>query len=151
MEIKNTILSHTKQVIIMKKSKTEEKEKPSWLNYTKEEVEKLIIKLAKKGSTQSNIGLILRDQYGIPDVKFFNLRIKDVVEKKEIPEDLFNLLKKVVVMYNHLEANKKDKKGKHRIQLIESKIRRLAKYYKRKNVLPSDWKYDIKKVKLIVK
>ncbi|RLJ09834.1 MAG: 30S ribosomal protein S15, partial [Candidatus Aenigmatarchaeota archaeon] len=31
------------------------------------------------------------------------------------------------------------------------KIRRLVKYYKRKKVLPPDWKYDPERAKLIVK
>lgn len=131
------------------------KEKPSWLEYTKDEVEQLVIKLAKEGKSQAEIGLILRDQYGIPTVRLFNTTIKKILKShgllKEIPEDLFNLLKKVVRMYEHLEEHHKDKKSKHMLQLTESKIRKLVKYYKRRGELPPDWKYDPEKAKLIVK
>ena len=125
--------------------------------YEKEEVEKLIIKLYKEGHSPSDIGHILRDQYGIPKVKIYGLAIRDVIrkhipeEREKIPEDLFNLLKKAVIMYDHLQRHKKDKRCRHAFQLVESKIRRLAEYYIRKKILPKDWKYSIEKAKLIVK
>lgn len=135
-------------------SKAKLKELPK---YEKEEVEKLIIKLYKEGKRPSDIGHILRDQYGIPKVKIYGLSIREVIkkhipeERENVPEDLFNLLKKAVVMYNHLQRNKKDKRCRHAFQLVESKIRRLAEYYIRKGVLPKDWEYSIEKAKLIVK
>lgn len=48
----------------------------------------------------------------------------------EIPEDLYFLIKKAVSMRKHLERNRKDKDGKFRLILIESRIHRLARYYK---------------------
>jgi ribosomal protein S15P/S13E len=48
----------------------------------------------------------------------------------EIPEDLYYLIKKAVSMRKHLERNRKDKDGKFRLILIESRIHRLARYYK---------------------
>lgn len=131
------------------------KEKPEWVNYEKEEVEKLILKLAQGGRSKSHIGLMLRDQYGIPDVKVFGITIGSVLAKEkadsEIPEDLYNIMKKAVVMSNHLGKNKKDKKGIHTLQLIESRARKLGRYYSSIGKLPADWKYDINKAKLIVK
>ena len=144
----------------VEKEKHEEKPKkakpiPKFVRYSKEEVEKLIVKLAKEGKTQSEIGLILRDTYGVPSVKLFGLKIGKVLEKhglaKEIPEDLFNLLKKAVRMHEHLKRHKKDKYCVHRFQLIEDRIRALVKYYKRVGKLPSDWEYSIERAKLIVK
>ncbi|MEM7816287.1 MAG: 30S ribosomal protein S15 [Candidatus Aenigmatarchaeota archaeon] len=135
-------------------SKAKLKELPK---YEKEELEKLILKLFKEGKKQSEIGHILRDQYGIPKVKIYGLSIREVIkryipeERENVPEDLFNLLKKAVIMYNHLQINKKDKRCRHAFQLVESKIRRLADYYIRKGVLPKDWRYSIEKAKLIVK
>jgi small subunit ribosomal protein S15 len=125
-----------------------------WLIYDKEEIEKLIIKLAKEGNSNAKIGLILRDQYGIPDVRSFKIRISKITEKeikKPVPEDMFNLMKKAVALHKHLENNKKDKKAIHGLELVESKIRRLGKYYSRKGKLPKDWKYDIEEAKLLVK
>lgn len=124
--------------------------KESWVQYDKDEIEKLIMKLSKEGKPPSKIGLILRDQYGIPNVKDFGLKISTVV-KSEIPEDLFNLLVKVVKLNKHLEKNKHDAKAIHDFEAIESKIRRLAKYYIRKNKLPKNWEYSIERAKLLVK
>lgn len=47
----------------------EESKKPDWLKMKPAEVEKLVIELAKKGESPSKIGLILRDQHGIPKTK----------------------------------------------------------------------------------
>ena len=41
----------------------------SWLKVTASQVEENVIKLAKKGLTPSQIGVILRDQHGIAQVK----------------------------------------------------------------------------------
>lgn len=40
------------------------------------------------------------------------------------------MIKKAVVMRKHLEVNRKDKDGKFRLILVESRIHRLARYYK---------------------
>ena len=42
---------------------------PSWLKTSPEAVEEQICKLAKKGATPSQIGVILRDSHGIAQVK----------------------------------------------------------------------------------
>ncbi|MCJ7761230.1 30S ribosomal protein S15, partial [Candidatus Bathyarchaeota archaeon] len=42
------------------------KRAPSWCKYQSEEVEALIVKLAKEGNSASRIGTILRDQYSVP-------------------------------------------------------------------------------------
>ena len=140
----------------MKTARTKKRtRKPAWVNYDKDEVERIVIKLAQKGNTQSQIGMILRDQYGVPSLKIFKTTVSEIFKKnkinQELPEDLFNLLKKVVGIYNHLEKNKKDKKNRHMLQLTESKIRKLAKYYIRRGKLPKNWKYSIDKARLIVK
>lgn len=43
---------------------------PTWLKTTTPEVTDMICKLAKKGLTPSQIGVILRDSHGIGKVKF---------------------------------------------------------------------------------
>lgn len=124
------------------------------VEYDKDELENLILKLIKEGKTPSEIGIVLRDQYGIPDVRILGLRIRKVVEKEiktEVPEDLYNLIRKAVNLYKHLEANRKDSKSKHGLELVESKIRRLGKYYTRTGRLPKSWRYSIEKAKLMVK
>ncbi|MDI6721451.1 MAG: 30S ribosomal protein S15 [Candidatus Aenigmarchaeota archaeon] len=129
------------------------KKKHTWLAYEKEEVEKLIIKLAKEGNTSVKIGTILRDQYGIPDVRVFGMKVSEIAgrEKKEIPDDMYSLMIKVVNLHKHMASNKGDAKAKHGLELLESKIRRLGKYYSRTGKLQKGWKYSIDEAKLLVK
>nr|GMD16066.1 40S ribosomal protein S13-like [Ipomoea batatas] len=58
----------------------------------------------------------------------------------EIPEDLYHLIKKVLAIRKHLERNRKDKDSKFRLILVESRIHRLARYYKKTKRLPPIWK-----------
>ncbi len=68
----------------MKTKKLKNKlEKPVWLKYTKEEVEAIILKLANKNLTSEKIGLVLRDQYGIPGARLYGIKIKQVLVEKE--------------------------------------------------------------------
>jgi small subunit ribosomal protein S13e len=120
---------------------------PSWCKTTPAEVTDHICKLARKGMTPSQIGVILRDSHGIPQVKTVTgnkvLRIlKGTGLAPEIPEDLYHLIKKAVSMRKHLERNRKDKDGKFHLILIESRIHRLARYYKKTRKLPPTWKYE---------
>lgn len=129
---------------------------PEWVEYSPEEVEDLVIKLAKKGLSPSMIGIVLRDQYGIPSVKLITKKsITKILEENnlglKIPEDLMNLIKKAVNINKHMKAHKHDMTAKRGMQLTESKIRRLAKYYIREGKLPKDWKFDIEKAKLLVR
>lgn len=45
-------------------------------------------------------------------------------------------------MRKHLERNRKDKDSKYRLILIESRVHRLARYYKRTKQLAPNWKYE---------
>ncbi len=128
---------------------------PKWVRYKKGEIEEIVVKLAKEGNSTSKIGLMLRDQFGVPSVKLLTGRTISQIMKDEkiypkIPEDLFNLLEQSVDLRNHLEKNKADYTSKRGLELLESKIRRLGKYYVRKRVLPLDWQYDSEKAKLLV-
>jgi small subunit ribosomal protein S15 len=131
------------------------KEKPSWIKYANKEIELLVLKYAKEGKSTAQIGLYLRDEYGIPDIKvLIGKTISQVLAekniKKELPDDLMALIKKSIMIRKHMEENHKDMTGKRGLQLTESKIKRLVKYYKRTKVLDTKWKYDPEKVKLIV-
>ncbi|KAL9658617.1 hypothetical protein ABK040_006154 [Willaertia magna] len=120
---------------------------PSWLKVQSNEVVDDIVKLARKGFTPSQIGSTLRDNNGVG-------RVKSVTGKKilrilkanglapEIPEDLYQLIKKAVGIRKHLEKTRKDKKAKFQLILCESKIHRLGRYYRASKVLPPNWKYE---------
>jgi len=132
----------------------ERKEHPNWSSLNPREVESHILDLAKAGKSTSEIGMILRDQYAVPDVKLATgKKITKILEankiKPELPEDLRNLIQRAMQLRKHLEIHRKDLKNKLNLQLTESKIRRLAKYYLRKNILPSGWKYSPSQAKLM--
>jgi len=134
-------------------TKPSKKTKPVWLSYPAKEVELLVAKLGKE-KPPSQIGLFLRDIYGIPDVKVITGKsitqiLKEKGLLKEIPEDLIALIKKAIKIKKHLEENKQDKTAKRGLQLTESKIKRLVKYYKKAKKLPIDWKYDLSKLRLV--
>ena len=130
-------------------------EKPVWIERSAEEVENLVVKLARKGSSKSMIGIILRDSYGVPLVKIVTgKKISQILEENEIaatlPEDFRNLAIKALNIRKHLEANRKDLQGLKGLQRTESKIYRLLKYYKKTKVLPLDFKYDPENIRTLV-
>lgn len=131
------------------------KTKPVWLRYGSKETEQLVIKLAKAGKTASEIGIILRDSYGIPSVRVITKKkIMQILEenniKNKLPFDLLALIKKEITIMKHMDSNKKDMTALRGLQLTDSKIRRLVKYYKRIGKLPVDWNYDKKNAKLLL-
>ena len=126
---------------------------PAWTPYTGADVEKLIVKYAKVGKSTSEIGLLLRDAHGVGSVKASTgKKVSGIIQEKglmkEMPEDLRNLIKKIVYIQRHLEKNKQDETAKHGLLLTNSKIRRLVKYYQRTQRLPTDWKLDMDRLKI---
>jgi small subunit ribosomal protein S15 len=122
------------------------KRPPTWCRYTPEEVEALVVKLGKEGHSLSTIGVILRDQHGIPLVKpiigkSISQILKDAGLAPSLPEDLQRLLNKAKSLHVHLEKNREDLSNKRALQIVESKIHGLAKYYKYRGILPPEWKY----------
>lgn len=138
------------------KSKKPVVRKPKeWTELKKKEIEKLVIELAKDRKTSASIGLVLRDKYGVPDVKSVVGKTVSQIMKEnkvypDLPEDMMSLLRKAVLLHEHLEKHKSDKHSKKGLGDLESKIRRLGKYYVRKGDLPKKWKYSYEQAKLIV-
>jgi len=136
-------------------TKPETKTAPVWVRYDSKEVEILVAKLAKEGFKPSQIGLRLRDIYGIPDVKLITgKKISQILKEKgiqpKLPENLTSLIKKAAEIKKHLEIHKKDNSAKRGLTLTESKIKRLVKYYKRTKVLPKEWSYDPENIRLYI-
>jgi len=120
---------------------------PTWLKLSSEEVKEQVCKLAKKGLTPSQIGVILRDSHGVGKVKYVTgSKILRILKTKglapDLPEVLYFLIKKAVSLRKYLERNRKDKCAKFHLILTESRIHRCARYYKRKRYLPPNWKYE---------
>jgi small subunit ribosomal protein S15 len=136
-------------------TKPAKKTAASWIPLKPKEIEMLIVKLAKEHMSASQIGLVMRDQYGVPDIKMVTGKtISQILEAKklapDIPEDLMALMRKAVLIRKHMDENKKDMPGKRGLQLTESKIFRLSKYYKKVGKIPADWKYDPQTLRLQV-
>ena len=132
-----------------------ETKKKAWIRYKESEVESLVVKLSKQGNSASQIGLILRDSYGIPNITSITKKtISQILQKNkispEIPDDLLSLLKREAKLIKHIETNKQDMTAKRGIQLTESKIKRLSKYYKNTGKLPKTWKYDRSKIGMLI-
>ncbi len=116
------------------------------MKYTADELKALTIKLAKEGLTRSQVGVMLRDEYGVPLAKpIMGISIGEVLAQADlapkVPEDLQNLLEKARRVQRHLEIHKSDGKNVRSLELIEAKIYRLSKYYRSIGILPKDFKY----------
>ena len=68
----------------------------------------------------------------------------------KLPEDLTNLIKKDIEIMKHLENNKKDMPSKRGLMLTESKIKKLAKYYKKEGKIPQNWVFSRENAKLLI-
>ncbi|MGV8089892.1 MAG: 30S ribosomal protein S15 [Methanothrix sp.] len=128
---------------------------PEWSDVSKEELEKTIMKLHDTGMSQSRIGLTLRDQYGVPNVKLvignsITGFLRDNNALADIPEDLTNLMRKALHVRKHIKANKKDVHNKRALQLTENKIRRMVKYYHDSGRLAPDWTYSPETAEILI-
>jgi small subunit ribosomal protein S15 len=122
---------------------------------SKDEIIALVEKLSKEGKPERVIGLILRDEYGVPSVKaVVGKTVSQILAEKKLspkyPSDLIDLIRRAVGVRKHLKANTRDTSNKIKLVHIESKIKRLVRYY-RGNKLPSDWKYNPDEAALLVK
>ena len=130
-------------------------EKPVWVELSPDEVENEVVKLARRGHSTSMIGTIMRDSRGVPLVKIVTgKKVSQILESNDIkgslPEDLANLVRKALNVRKHLENNHKDLEAKKGLNRTESKIYRLIKYYKKKKLLATDFKYDPEKIRTLV-
>ncbi|HTT73895.1 MAG TPA: 30S ribosomal protein S15 [Thermoplasmata archaeon] len=121
--------------------------KPEWVTVTSEEVVEQAVQLAKSGTGPARIGQTLRDVAGVPSVRAVTgKRLTALLAEQgvtpEIPDDLQALLKRVVHLQRHLETHPKDLSNRRGLVLMESRIRRLARYYRQHRRLPEGWRYS---------
>lgn len=130
---------------------------PEWIPYSPDEITNLVIEKAQEGLVSAQIGLILKDAYAIPSVKkICGKSIAKIMKENDLgpnmPEDFLNLVRRASNLRKHLESgNKKDKHSRRGLQLIESKIRRLVKYYRKKGVFEPTFKYEPAKATLYLR
>ncbi|MEW5841424.1 30S ribosomal protein S15 [Nitrososphaera sp.] len=122
------------------------KSSPSWLTQSPDQVSTLVVRMSKDGATPSEIGMKLRDEHAVPLVK--SVTGKTVTQvlaennvKPDMPEDLERLVHKALGLQKHLKAHNSDHRNVRSLELVEAKIHRLAKYYKRSGKLAQNWKY----------
>jgi len=123
---------------------------PEWSDVSEAAIEDRVLELAEAGHSPSEIGLKLRDEgvdgTPVPDVSLATGKkvteiLADNDAEPELPEDLRNLVERAVRLRAHMEANPTDYQNKRALQNTESKIRRLADYY-RGDELAADFTYD---------
>ncbi|MFL6498553.1 MAG: 30S ribosomal protein S15 [Nitrososphaera sp.] len=117
-----------------------------WLSLNRDQISDLVLQLAKEGLSPSEIGLRLRDAHGIPLVKpVLGKSMSELLTenniKSDMPEDLDKLVRKALGLQKHLRVHNSDHRNVRSLELVESKIHRLSKYYKREGRIPKTWKY----------
>jgi len=110
----------------------QELKKPAWLKYTKEDVKAIILKLANKEMSSEKIGLTLRDQYGIPSVKLFDIKIKEILGEKFAEPTTKNLDIRLQKIIGHYKKNKQDKKAERSLIITRAKLKKRKEYQERK-------------------
>ena len=128
-------------------SKPVDAKQPDWIDYDAEEVKDLVVRLREDGFDPAQIGLKLRDEYGIPDVKqITDKKVTEILEEEDvaldIPEDLKNLVEKAENMKEHLDENQNDQEAERQLELTEAKVRKVADYHREEGNIPEDWEYE---------
>ena len=129
---------------------------PDWSEMDKENIEALVVKYSKEGKSSAEIGTILRDQHAVPDVKLVTgERISAIISRNGMepsyPEDMMNLMRQAQRIIDHLESgNKKDIHNRRQLELTESRLRRIARYYRGKGKIPEDWTYKRDQLRLMI-
>jgi small subunit ribosomal protein S15 len=125
-------------------------EPPEWSDVDAEAVEERVVELAEQGHAPSQIGMKLRDEgvkgTPIPDVKLAtDKKVTEILEASEaspgLPEDLRNLMERALRLREHMGENPQDHQNKRALQNTESKVRRLADYY-RGDQIDEDFTYS---------
>lgn len=128
---------------------------PKWVTMLPRECEAKVIELAREGRQPAVIGLMLRDSYGVPSVQELTGKkvaqiIKGAGITTSMPQDLFNLVRRSIVLQEHLSQNRNDLHNLRGLELMEARIRGLAKYYKARGELPQEWGYSRDTARLLV-
>ena len=136
-------------------SKPNNDTEPSWSESDKGTVEELILKYANEGHSSAKIGTLLRDMHAVPDVRLvMGERISQTLSRNNLdstyPEDMMNLMRKALSLIDHLSSNKKDLHNRRQLELCESRLRRLAKYYVGTGRISSTWTYKRDQLRLMV-
>ena len=131
-------------------------ENPEWVPLTATEIEDLIVQFTENGMVSARIGLVLRDQYGVPNVRLATGKtVTEIMKEKgvmpDLPEDLSNLMRRAISLNVHVKNHRGDVANIRGLNLIEARIRRLERYYKKNGGLPQTWKYSLSNAEIMLK
>lgn len=87
--------------------------KSTWVTAKPEDIKKQILELAKQGMTAEKIGLVLRDQHGIPKAKVLGLKVGRVLKEANMWKDVEAEVreKKMETVSKHAKVHKHDYKA----------------------------------------
>jgi small subunit ribosomal protein S13e len=122
---------------------------------TSEDCVKAICDYARKGVRPSQIGNALRDKHAVGTIRLVTgrkvlriLRANGLAPS--LPEELYYLIRRAINIRKHLERAHHDVDAKYRLILTESRIHRLARYYKTRRIIPPNWKYNAQTASALV-
>tara|TARA_Y100000310_G_C20577304_1_gene761090 strand:+ start:731 stop:1153 length:423 start_codon:yes stop_codon:yes gene_type:complete len=95
---------------------------------TPKEIESKVVELGKTGIPAEKIGLILRDQHGIPKAKIYGKKISQILKENNLPTDseLKNVKNKIENLKKHFTEHKHDYTAQRKITQYSSKIKKLV-------------------------
>jgi len=128
-------------------SKPVEKDNPDWVEFGEDEIIEIILELREEGLDPAQIGLRLRDEYGIPSVKqATGKKLTEILEEEDeapvIPEDLNNLVEKAESIQSHVDENPTDEQANRQLELTKAKVRKVADYHRENGNIQEDWEYE---------
>ena len=99
-----------------------------------ENIEALIVELAKKDYSPAKIGAVLKEKYSIPKVKILGKKITKILKENNIKyqDDLDIINKRIEKLETHYNKNKQDKRARKEIVRLIGLKKRLEKYKNKK-------------------
>lgn len=104
-------------------------EKADWTKIKPTDIEQIIVELARQGNAPEKIGLILRDQHGVPKAKLLGLRVGKILQKNKlaIDSEKKNISNKIEGLKKHSTKNKHDYTAMRKAVMYSATINRRAK------------------------
>lgn len=101
--------------------------KASWVTAKPEEIKAKIIELAKQGTSPEKIGLVLRDQAGIPRAKLLGIKISRVLKEARLEVESKIAEKKIENLQKHSSKHKHDYKATRSLTKNTARVNLLKK------------------------
>jgi len=103
--------------------------KPDWVKIKPVELQELVVSLHKEGNSPAKIGLILRDQQGIPKARHLGKRITQILKEAgiEVEKEIDLVQKKIEVLLKHSGKHKHDYTAKRSLTKKHWIINKLKK------------------------